>query len=55
MKMKWTIEYNNATGPNDEGFSEWWTVVDEERSFTCDDDKDAKWLCDLLNSVEEAT
>jgi hypothetical protein len=47
--MKWTIEYDNDTGPNDGGFWEWWTVSDGAHSFKCDSEEDAKWLCDLLN------
>jgi hypothetical protein len=47
--MKWTIEYDNDTGPGDEGFWEWWTVSDVARSFKCDSEEDAKWLCELLN------
>lgn len=34
--MKWRIEYDNDTGPSDEGFWEWWTVTDGTRSFKCD-------------------
>lgn len=45
----WTIEYDNDTGPDDDGFAEWWIVTDGERSFTCRKEFDAKWLCDTLN------
>lgn len=48
---KWKIEYDNDTGPGDEGFWERWTVTDSDKSFKCDDEADAKWLCDLLNAV----
>ena len=27
----WRVEYDNDTGPDDEGFDEWWTVYDGER------------------------
>ena len=47
--MKWNIDYDNDTGYDDEGFWEWWTVSDEQRSFKCDSEDDAKWLCDILN------
>ena len=47
----WEIEYDNDTGPDDEGFGEWWTVSREDRSFKTDTEEDAKWLCDLLNKV----
>lgn len=48
--MKWKIEYGNDTGSNDEGIWEWWTVTDGDKSFKCDDEADAKWLCDTLNA-----
>ena len=48
--MKWKIEYDNDTGPGDEGFGEWWTITDDEKAFRCYDEDDAKWLCDLLNA-----
>ena len=47
--MNWTIENQNDTGPNDEGFWEWWEVSNRARTFKCDDREDAEWLCDLLN------
>lgn len=46
--MKWNIEYDNDTGKGG-GFWEWWTVSDGERSYKCDSEEDAKWLCELLN------
>lgn len=49
MKAKWTIEYDNDTGPNDGGFWEWWTVTNGEKSFKSDDKGDAKWLAEVLN------
>lgn len=52
---KWKIEYGNDTGPSDESFWEWWTVTDGEKSFKCDDQADAKWLCDLLNASRLTT
>ncbi len=51
--MKWTIEYENDTGPADEGFAEWWTVTNGIRSFRCIMQDDAKWLCELLNACEQ--
>ncbi len=47
--MKWTIDYDNDTGPRDEGFTEWWTVTDGDKSFRCVIMEDAKWLCSVLN------
>lgn len=51
MKTKWTIEYDNDTGPGDDSFSQWWTVTDGERRFDCRDAGDATWLCETLNAV----
>lgn len=45
----WKIEYDNGTGPNDEGFWEWWTVTDGESSFQSRNEEDATWLCEILN------
>jgi hypothetical protein len=47
--MKWTVDYSNDTGPDDEGFWEWWEVTDGERTFKADTQPHAKWLCELLN------
>lgn len=54
---KWTIEYYNDTGPNDEGFWEWWDVTNGKRSFKTDTEDDAKWLCAFLNqhATEDTT
>jgi hypothetical protein len=46
---KWEIEYDNW---GEDGFSEWWHVTDGEKSFKCDDEKDAKWLQYILNAHE---
>lgn len=51
--MKWTIEYENDTGRNDQYFDQWWIVSDGEKSFTCDSEEDAIWLCNTLNDCEE--
>ena len=38
-------------------YSEWWNVTnlgkqsEPSRSFRCESEDDAQWLCDLLNSV----
>lgn len=48
--MTWKIEYDNDTGPGDEGFWEWWTVTDGKRSFKCDSEDDAKWLLEALET-----
>lgn len=52
---KWTIEYDNDTGPNDEGFWEWWTVTDGKRRFDCDDQYAAIWLATRLNGLDAET
>lgn len=49
--MKATIEYNNDTGPGDEGFAEWWTVAYGDRSFKCNSEADAQWLETVLNCM----
>ena len=51
--MKWTVEYDNDVGPNDEGFWECWNVTDGNRVFKADDEGDARWLCDMLNTHDE--
>lgn len=48
---KWTIESENDTGLSDEGYWQWWTVSDGEKSYKCESSEaDATWLCNLLNS-----
>lgn len=47
----WKVEYDNDTGPNDEGFSEWWTVTNGDKSFKSSSEPDAHWLCHLLNDI----
>ncbi len=46
--MNWKIEYDNDVGPDDDGFWQWWTVTDGQRSFKCDTEEDAKWLLEKL-------
>ena len=50
---KYSITYENDVGPNDEGFWEWWTVSDGNRSFKCESEEDAKWLSVTLEAVEK--
>jgi len=47
----WNVEYDNDTGPGDEGFWQRWTVTNGKRSFDCDNLVDAEWLRDHLNST----
>ena len=49
MSDAWQIIYNNDTGPDDDGFWEWWDVTDGNRSFRCDSEEDAKWLVENLS------
>ena len=51
----WKIEYDNDTGPGDEGFWQWWDVTDGNRSFRCNCKDDAEWLCNLLNITTAST
>ena len=46
---KFTVEYDNDTGPDDGGFWEWWTITDGNRVFEAKNSDDAVWLCELLN------
>lgn len=48
---KWTVEYYNDTGTNDESFWEWWEVSDGDRIFKCDDNLSSEWLCEVLNGL----
>lgn len=50
--MRWKVEYDNDTGPNDEGFCEWWIVTNGDLSFKCSDDISANWLRDVLNAYQ---
>jgi len=51
MDKKWTVEYDNDTGIGDEGFYQWWEITDGDKTFTCNDGKDAEWLCYILNNL----
>jgi len=45
------VEYDNDTGPNDEGFFEYWSVTNDELSFRVDSSQqDADWLAGVLNA-----
>ena len=46
---KWRIEYDNDTGPNDEGFGEWWDVANNDKIFRSRNKEDAKRLYNLVN------
>lgn len=49
---KWCVEYHNDTGPNDEGFWEWWEVTDGKRVFKASSEEDAMWLVEALTKTE---
>lgn len=53
-KREWVIEYNNDTGPNDDGFWAWWEVTDGEVVFKTDKRKDAVWLLNLVIAFDAA-
>lgn len=48
---EWKVEYDNDTGYNDESFTEYWAVTNSDKSFASKDEKDANWLCALLNQL----
>jgi hypothetical protein len=48
----WKIEYNNDVGPEDETFWEWWEITNGEIVFETLKEKDAQWLCKILNQDE---
>jgi hypothetical protein len=50
----WELEYNNDTGPLDEYFYEWWAVTNGDKSFKCDSEESAEWLCNILNNLPAA-
>lgn len=45
----WKVEYNKDTNTHDKYYWEWWIVTNGERSFECDNEDDAEWLCKRLN------
>lgn len=49
---RWIVNYDNDTGPDDDGFDEWWTVTDCEKSYRCGTQAEALWLETVLNQHE---
>lgn len=52
MRDTYIVKHENDTGPCDEGFWEWWFVVDrntDEVICKCDHQKDAERIASLLN------
>lgn len=46
---KYTIEYDNDTGPDDDGFWEWWSVLESGREIAkCDHEEDAERIVAAL-------
>ena len=57
LKSTLRIDYDNDTGPGDEGLLEWWSVVDESTGETlckCDDEATAKRILAALAAFEAA-
>ena len=50
---KWTKQYNNDTGPNDDYFEEWFEVTDGMRIFRCEESEDADFLLSALTQPEQ--
>ena len=51
------VEYNNDTGPGDEGFDEWWSVINKvsgERVCRCDTEAHARMVVSALASQPQA-
>jgi len=48
--MTWKANYDNDTGPGDEGFWEWWDVTNGDYNFRCFSEMEADWLVSILNS-----
>lgn len=51
--MKWTIESESDTGPDDDYYVTWWNVTDGTKTFRSGLEKDVEWLRDLLNTCSE--
>jgi len=33
-------------------FNEWWEVTANNQTFKCTNERDAYWLCDILNNLK---
>lgn len=54
--MRYFVEYQNDVGPDDDGFWEWWEVIDSADSTVickCSEKENADKICDLLNKAKE--
>ncbi|MFT5724157.1 MAG: hypothetical protein ACI9JN_001274 [Bacteroidia bacterium] len=52
--QKWRVDYDNDTGPGDEGFWEWWEITDGKTLYTSRNEEAAKELCEILNNQKQA-
>jgi hypothetical protein len=50
---KWTKQYNNDTGPDDDYFEEWFEITDGKRIFRCEEREDADFLLSILSQQAE--
>ena len=51
---KWSIEYDNDTGRDDDGFWEWWSLLrDGVVVCRCDKEEEAEAIRDTLNAAPE--
>ena len=51
MGEKWKTKLHRETGGEAGELIVWWEVTDDEVSFSCDTEGNAKWLCTRLNGV----
>lgn len=51
MTAMWKVKYDNDTGPDDDSFWEWWSVVNDAGvcAAKCDTEQRAKLIAELLN------
>ena len=55
MSEMWVVNYDNDTGPSDEGFSEWWTVDKGDISYKSWNEDHAKKLASVLNLIDRCS
>lgn len=49
---KWTVQIGNEVD-KDERYHEFYCVSGPTREFRCENEDDAKWLCNILNKYFE--
>jgi len=47
---KYIVQYGYDTGDDNDGFVQFWDVLNEEKSFQCSTELEAVELCRILNS-----